>query len=128
MSEIPATRTYDEIIADLADHIHQVIVPAHAALARDAGITIIRSAAGRPPADRDEIARQLQLGHVWLSWLDDHVVAGLRELGDDSAPCLDCRRVIRCVEEPWFAVDGGGVCEPCAAERYGDRAGEYLVG
>ena len=35
----------------------------------------------------------------------------------ESAPCLDCGKVIRYIEEPWYPVDGGGVCVPCGEAR-----------
>jgi hypothetical protein len=45
----------------------------------------------------------------------------------ETAPCGDCGRLIRYLDEDWYAIDSGGVCAPCARARYGDRASEYLI-
>lgn len=45
----------------------------------------------------------------------------------ETAPCLDCGTTIAIIDEPWYAVDGGGVCTPCGIHRYGDKASEYLI-
>ena len=34
-----------------------------------------------------------------------------------TAPCLDCGKVISYIDDPWYPVDGGGVCEPCGETR-----------
>ena len=61
--------------------------------------------------------------------------AGLTEVSggaivpvSETRPCSDCGQVIWFVGGDWYAADSGGVCEPCAVKRYGDRAPEYLVG
>ena len=42
-------------------------------------------------------------------------------------PCSDCGTPIP-LGAAAYAIDCGGVCAACAARRYGDRAGEYLIG
>ena len=46
---------------------------------------------------------------------------------DDSAPCSDCGRPVDYINEPWYAIDSGGICATCGPKRYGDRAAEYLI-
>lgn len=50
-------------------------------------------------------------------YCDDHA---------ETAPCLDCGTAIACIDEPWYAVDCGGVCIPCGKAR-GLSDDEYLM-
>ena len=58
----------------------------------------------------------------------DAIEARARELLDDpdAVPCTDCWVPLP-LNVASYAVDSGGVCEPCAIRRYGDHAAEYLI-
>jgi hypothetical protein len=44
---------------------------------------------------------------------------------EDTAPCGDCGRVIDYINEPWFAIDSGGLCVPCGVAR--GLSDDYLM-
>jgi hypothetical protein len=47
------------------------------------------------------------------------------ETTSDTAPCSDCGQLVDYINDPWYAIDSGGLCVPCGKAR--GLSDEYLM-
>jgi hypothetical protein len=74
---------------------------------------------GQPAASGHHASENLDACPVWTG-------TGWAPRPPDTAPCSDCGQLVDYLNEPWYAIDSGGLCVPCGQAR-GLNPDEYLM-
>jgi hypothetical protein len=86
------TDTREQLAQQTAEYIANVLMPTYAELAKDVEIVYVNGK--KPPTSVEEIKAMLLDGRLFISWMDDRVIAAMRTLHGN--PTSHLRSANRC--------------------------------